>query len=203
MQLSLGAGPRARQNEVMRIVLLLLAFVASSASANEACEDVWFTRNLIFDRAGYCFGSTLGQAVFDNSNCIGTSVSIPPDQKRIVDEIRALEAQHGCQVDTGRTGLRLIDAAIRRQLRDLPIRDEFESGCLGWLGPVVPLHAGHDNSSAVIGRVEPGDYILYSHLGRGGWSYVTTHTANWTSLKSGGWMRQTGVSDASCAQWAG
>ncbi|MEL7257202.1 MAG: DUF4453 domain-containing protein [Pseudomonadota bacterium] len=187
----------------MRGLALLFGLLAGGAFASDGCEDIWFTRNLIFDRAGYCFGSNLGQALFNNGDCIGTSVTIAPDQKRIVDEIRALETQHGCQVDTARTGLNMIDIAIRRQLRDLPIRDEFESGCLGWLGPVVPLHAGHDKSSAVVGRVEPGDYILYSHIGRTGWSYVTTHTANWASFKSGGWMQQTGVTDTSCAQWAG
>lgn len=203
LKISLGDTAQARQNGDMRILMLLLSVFAGGAAASEGCDDVWFTRNLIFDRAGYCFGSNLGQAVFDNSDCIGTSVTIAPDQKRIVDEIRALEAQHGCQVDTSRAGLNLIDMAIRRQLRDLPIRDEFESGCLGWLGPVVPLRAGHDGAAAVIGRVEPGDYVSYSHIGTTGWSYVTTHTTNWGTLKSGGWMDQSGVSDASCAQWAG
>ena len=54
----------------MRFVLtFLLSLCVTPAFALDHCEEWWFTRNLVFDRAGYCFSSPLGQAVFDNSDC--------------------------------------------------------------------------------------------------------------------------------------
>ena len=96
----------------MRHLWVLLLLVATPGFAQEACDDVWFTRNLHFDRAGYCFGSPLGQAVFDNSNCIGKDVTLAPDAKRQIDEIRRIEALHGCNVDTNRSFLAIPDLPI-------------------------------------------------------------------------------------------
>jgi len=55
---------------------LLLAALAAPAAALEICDELWFTRNLIYDRAGYCFSSPLGRAVFDNSDCTGSALKI-------------------------------------------------------------------------------------------------------------------------------
>ena len=46
----------------MKRLALLCALLASPAAASDVCDDLWFTRNLIMDRAGYCFGSVLGRA---------------------------------------------------------------------------------------------------------------------------------------------
>ncbi len=187
----------------MRVLLLMLALLASPAHAQDACYDVWFTRNLHFDRAGYCFDSPLGQAIFDNSDCTGTSITLTPQAKQQVDEIKQLEAMHGCQVDTNRTSLEISDIATRRQLRDLPIRDEFESGCLGWQGRPVSLHAGTGPDTPEIGRIEPGDYVLFSFLPVGDWSYVTVHTHDFSALKSGGWAPSSTFQEDNCTDWAG
>ena len=53
----------------MRWILLLGLVWPVQAWALEICDDLWLTRNLIFDRAGYCFGSVLGKSVFDNEGC--------------------------------------------------------------------------------------------------------------------------------------
>ena len=89
----------------MKRLILALILLASPAAAADVCDDLWFTRNLIMDRAGYCFGSALGQAVFDNGNCIGKSVSLSTQLQRQVAEIRELEKQIPCKVDTARTRL--------------------------------------------------------------------------------------------------
>ncbi|WP_295813988.1 DUF4453 domain-containing protein [uncultured Nitratireductor sp.] len=185
----------------MRWLPVLLTLIATPAAANESvgCQDIWFTRNLVMDRAGYCFATPLGQALFDNSDCTGKSVSIDALGSRLVSQIQALEKQHGCAVNTRRTRLDLDDLRIRRQLRDLPVFDEFPGGCLGWTAGREPLYAGRDSGSKVIGRIEPGDYVSFTHLPVDGWSYVTVSEPGWGALKSGGWMS----GETHCKDFAG
>ena len=187
----------------MKQIPALLIIFAAPAMAQNACDDVWFTRNLHFDRAGYCFGSVLGRALFDNSDCTGSDITLDPEIKRQVEDIRRLEAVHGCKVDTARSTLEIADIQIRRRLRDLPIRDEFESGCLGWFGEGAPLRASHDDGAEIIGEVEMGDYVLFSFQPVDGWSYVTTHHHDFSGLKAGGWVPNSVFPQEACAEWAG
>ena len=69
----------------MRALTLLLFLIASPAAASDVCHDLWFTRNLIMDRAGYCFGSMLGKATFDNSDCTGKNVSLDAGDQLMVN----------------------------------------------------------------------------------------------------------------------
>jgi len=177
------------------------ALLTASASANNGCHDLWFTRNLIMDRAGYCFGSQLGQAVFDNGDCKGKQVSLDADATQLVDRIRALEKKYGCSVNTKGKQLDVKDISIRKRLTDLPIVDEFPKGCLGWQGPTTPLYAGQAISPAVLAEIERGDYISFKHLPVGDWTYVTVADPDWT-IKGGGWMSAT-VNESSCKAWAG
>ncbi|MXN66601.1 DUF4453 domain-containing protein [Stappia sp. GBMRC 2046] len=188
----------------MRRLLVLLFLIATPAAANESvgCQDLWFTRNLVMDRAGYCFSTRLGQAMFDNGGCIGKTVSVDPRSSRLVAEIQALERSHGCKVSRNRTYLDLDDLWIRRQLIDLPIFDEFPGGCLGWIGPVTPLYAGRNPASAVIGRISPGDYVGFTHVPVGNWSYVTVSEPGWGPVKGGGWMNGT-MQNLPCQDFAG
>ena len=169
--------------------------------AADICDDFWFTRNLIMDRAGYCFGSALGQATFDNRDCTGTAVDLTPDQTRLVTELRASERALGCNVDTAQTRLGLEDLLIRENLIDLPHADEFESACIGWLGAEIPLYAGRNPDVPIIGAIMRGDTISFSHRSVDGWSYVTTRTPNWT-LVSGGWTNAP-MPHTICENWAG
>lgn len=174
-------------------------FFGSSALAN--CDDLWFTRNLVMDRAGYCFGSILGQAQFDNGDCIGKSVSLLPYWSEFVAQVQGLERYHGCRVNTGQPSLAVNDIWIRRLLTQLPIADEFESACLGWLGPPTPLYAGYDGVSPAIGTINPGNYVGFSHLPVGQWSYVTASGPDFLPT-SGGWLFGS-VPQHLCADWAG
>ncbi|WP_421724477.1 DUF4453 domain-containing protein [Bauldia sp.] len=183
------------------IAVFVTALAGPAFAGGDGCHDLWFTRNQVMDRAGYCFGSTLGQAVFDNSDCTGKSVTLGADDRALVKQIQALEAQFQCRVDTSQATLDLDDVAIRRQLKDLPIAEEFPGGCLGWLGPETPLHAGHSRATDVIGRILPGDYVGYFHIPEGKWTYVTAADTNWT-LKSGGWLKE-GPEGTTCKDYAG
>lgn len=173
----------------------------SLGAADEYCEDLWFTRNAIMDRAGYCFGSNLGQSIFDNSDCLGKSVSLSAEDQAMVAELQALEREGDCRVDTSKRSLSLADLAQRRLLRHFPLRDNSETACLGWRGRSVALHAGPDDTTAVIGKITPGDTIGYSHLPQGYWDYVQVFDDNWV-LKSAGWT-DLHVSPKTCSNIAG
>lgn len=178
----------------------LLCLLAGPAWA-DACHDWWFTRNLIVDRAGYCFGSVLGQAQFDNTGCIGKTVSLDPASTQAVDMIRGLEAEYQCRVDTAQPVLNLIDRDLRLRLAALPIADGLESACISYRAAPLPLHDGPWPNAAVIGQITPGVTVSYAHLPSNGWSYVTTHDGNGT-LRSGGWLGAV-LSEGDCELWAG
>lgn len=182
--------------------LLVTLLLAAPLRAETGCEDIWFTRNLVMDRAGYCFSSPLAQALFDNSDCIGTQVALDPASQALVSRIQALEAQHGCRVDTSRRWLDMDDIHFRKALTVLPIRDEFEGGCLGWTGAVTQLYAGYYAPLQAIGQIAPGDYVSYAHLSDApGWAYVTVHAPVWGAFKSAGWLYWQG--EPPCADFAG
>ncbi|SFT49818.1 DUF4453 domain-containing protein [Sedimentitalea nanhaiensis] len=156
--------------------------------ADGACDDLWMTRNHVMDRAGYCFGSVLGQTVFDNSDCTGRQVELSPSETDIVQKVQALEARIGCRVDTNRTWLDLPDINFRKVLTSLPVLDELPGKCIGWSGPETPLYAGHQEPFQVIGKIMPGDDVGYNHLSVADWTYVTTHVPYGEAMKSAGWV---------------
>ncbi len=177
-----------------------LILMAQPVLAN-GCHDLWFTRNLVMDRAGYCFGSVLGQAQFDNSDCIGKQVSLAPFWSNFVAQIQTIERTHACRVNTAQPQLDLPDAYLRRQLVHLPIADEFESACLGWVDAPRALFAGHDSATQITGYIQAGDRVGFGHIPVGNWTYVTTHFEDWT-LRAAGWI-ELPLSESSCTQWAG
>lgn len=180
---------------------LLAMAAATPALADSYCDDLWFTRNAIMDRAGYCFGSSLGKHVFDNGDCIGTSVTLSEADATRVAKLEAQEREAGCRVDTSRSRLDVLDLRYRQRLVDLPVTDGLESTCIGWRGDPLPLRAGHGLNTDVIGQVLPGDTLNYGHYPVGGWSYVTVHDSDW-HLKSAGWYHVEAYPQR-CAQFAG
>jgi hypothetical protein len=157
---------------------LMLAAPTAQADGPH-CEDWWFARNLIFDRAGYCFSSPLGAALFDNSDCTTAEPRLTPEAAAIVAQIRGMERDEACAVDTTRT--RLADpGAVEayRRMEDIPVRDIGESGCLGYLGAPLALHSGARTGAPVIGWVEPGMDVGFAHFTRNGYDYVTAFPKN-------------------------
>jgi len=185
----------------MKSLVFAFSLLASPVLASDACHDLWFTRNAVIDRAGYCFGSPLGQAVFSNGDCIGKSVSLPPQAERMVALVKEMESRFDCRVNNKQTYLDLDDLFLRFQLWDLPVRDEYESACLGWLGPVMGLRAGHRPDAPLVGQIDPGDYVNYAHIPVGSWAYVTTSGPDW-QVTSGGWL-DTALYQEQCRDYAG
>ena len=172
----------------------ILMTLPLSAWADPYCADLWFTRNALLDRAGQCFDTTLGRTLFDNAECVGAA---DPDvaTARDVTEIAAWETRAGCAVDTGLRTLDLPDLSFRQRMRDLPLRDETESACLGWRGPRVLLHSGWDRNARITGSIEAGDHVLSSHMSAPsaagpGWSYVTvTRPGGDGGILAAGWTQ--------------
>jgi hypothetical protein len=170
------------------LLTALLAMGLGPATAQEPtphdnpyCEDLWFARNLIFDRGGYCFSSALGRATFDNAGCSTSSPALSPALGAQVATIRAEEAAYGCNIDTRRSTLTYPDELNAfRTLRDIPIRNVEASGCGGYRGAPQMLHSGAGADTPVIGQIMPGMSIVWAHWPQNGWTYVTVHPDDFT-----------------------
>ena len=98
-----------------------LVLTPLSALADSFCEDLWFTRNALADRGGYCFSSTLGQAVFDNDGCTGSTSALAANDRALVSRIVELEAEAQCAVDTEAQDLDLVAGVPSPTLRPRPM----------------------------------------------------------------------------------
>ena len=184
------------------LAIAALSLIASPAAAYDICDEAWFIRNLHFDRAGFCFGTALGQATFDNSDCVGREISLQPEAMETVNKIKEFEGWFGCKVDTGRTTLDLPFQAQLRALENLPIPTDTGSGCLGWLGRDIPLRAGHRPDAPVVGTIRMGDNIIweYDFVAPDGW-YLVSFSRDDTQVGIG-WTNET-ISDLECTSFAG
>jgi len=178
----------------------------AAAAQDHTCDELWFTRNLQFHLAGYCFGSTLGQEVFGNDACTGTDVALSSEAKALVDRIRANEAAMGCAVDTSRTMLSMdvLEMDRRMLLRHQPVAYEGESGCIGWTGAPVRIMSGHSGEGSRRGTVEPGDSLVFGHEAEGPWEFVTVYsgTEDWV-FKTIGWVALGDWGNGMCDMYAG
>lgn len=197
---------------MLRSPFLILVLAAAPACADpEICAEYWYARNAIFNAAGHCFSSPLGLAEFDNSDCVPGPAALTAEQTEQVALIRRYEAAFACAVDTNQSAIRFSDKPILQRLLDMPVRGfdgddsdpialEFTTSCMGWLGagPEV-LRAGASADLPVVGAVQPGDSLNYSHHDLNGWSYVTvTNRAE----PMGGWTRLS-ITDVQCEAYAG
>lgn len=175
-----------------QVVAFFVTFLPGVAFANDpVCQAYWFDRNNIFDRAGYCFSSNLGKAVFDNSDCVSSNVTLSKADKAHVQRIKEAEMNWRC--DGNNKVTRFPDEVelmeVRRKLTEPPVRDSFESMCIGFNGSQnIPLYAAPDSTAEVLGYVERGDNITFSHIsGRDGWEFSYAVDPNSFRYKALGW----------------
>jgi hypothetical protein len=84
----------------LAIVALALATCAiASPALSASCYDLWFQRNVIFDNNGFCFTTSLGRRVFDNSDCYTSNPELSSGERRRVAQIRRQERRQGCRVN--------------------------------------------------------------------------------------------------------
>ena len=184
----------------MRVVLSLCAavFAAAPATADPLCDALWFTRNLIFDRAGYCFSSPLGQANF-SAECSTSSPEISGADKLVVDLARQEEEMWECNVDTSRTTLEAWDTQVLAFIEDLPVPTGYESACLGWRGEMLMLRAARDPAADTTGFIRAGNDILLSFHEVAGWTFVSM-TRDGQGL---GWLQMPPWTEGACDGYAG
>jgi len=160
------------------LMLLSIALPVVAQEDDPRCDELWFARNLLFDHAGHCFDSTLGQAVFDNADCTTATPALDERAAANVARPRAAETAYGCAIDTRRTPLRDQEyLAFYRDLQDLPVVELYPGGCIGYRGAPIPLCNGASNSVSVIGTAAPGQSLGLSYQDFGDWTFVTVHPA--------------------------
>lgn len=162
-----------------RIFSHLGALALAAPAAASSCEEMWFVRNLVFDRAGMCFGSPLSAR-----------------SAEIVAQIKGFEADLGCAVETSQTGFELPTEAALRAAEELPVPSPGESLCLGFNAPTVPLRAAPRLEAEVISSVTAGDAVGFGYEPVAGWDYVVT-------ARGGGWMPGDTIGPERCEGWAG
>lgn len=72
---------------------------ARSALRQLSCENLWFTRNTIYNEHGLCFKTAAGRAQFDNSDCSVNNpakVKLNRTERANVAKIRQVEQEMGC-----------------------------------------------------------------------------------------------------------
>ncbi|NSY38259.1 caspase family protein [Leisingera sp. ANG59] len=74
---------------------------AAAPVAQNQCDALWFQRNSIFARRGYCFQSPRGQAAFSNAGCIpgmrAGDVPLSAAERAEVTRLKAQEQLLGCR----------------------------------------------------------------------------------------------------------
>lgn len=162
----------------MKYLTLLLALIATPAFSTDICDDLWFTRNLVFDRAGYCFNSQLGQEIFDNTGCTTNSPQFSPKDAKLVALVKQREQFWECRATTSRKTLDVDLLQTRMQLQDLPVINEDNLfACHQWQGPKITLRAAHNAASDSLGKAQNGDELFFSHDDIDGWMFVAAAKA--------------------------
>jgi|SaaInlStandDraft_1057018.scaffolds.fasta_scaffold215434_2 hypothetical protein len=161
----------------MRFLVLILSILATPAWTENICDELWLTRNQVFEQAGYCFGSTLGKAVFGTAGCTTKSPTVSGAAEVLIDQVKQLEAQNGCKVDTTRQTLDIPLLNQRLALSDLPLVDPFESACIGWRGGELPLFPVRSAEGIPFGSIRRGDTIRSAHQSAEAWDFVIIQRA--------------------------
>lgn len=190
---------RAKWARIKAVCTVLSLLGAAPVYADAYCDELWLIRNQIFDRAGYCFSSALGRAVFGAKGCSTTDPVLEAEARRLVAEVRAIERIDNCAVDTRRTRLDVPHLETRLALIDPPIRAEGESACLGWRGPPLILRSGRSESAPQNGLIETGENILLIYADVDGWSLVPSPSGDARM----GWLRLPVFKNGTCDGFAG
>ena len=75
-----------------------LGVLAAAAPARaDACFDLWYARNAIYNDYGFCFKTPDGKKYFDNSDCTANVVHLSHSDQKRVNAIIAQEKALGCR----------------------------------------------------------------------------------------------------------
>ncbi len=204
LQSVIGPGGRSPLSAGPALPALTLVFSLGTAlipSGANACEEMWYLRNLIADRAGYCFTTPLGEAIFDNGDCTTTELGLSPSESARFHAIRAVEEAYSCAVDVSKTTLPYLERRDWNLIETLPVPDGLESACQGYRFRPFALRSGPRGDAAVVGEVRTGDTVRFRYLDEGDWMFLITDGPS-AAL---GWapVAAMQVDDKTCAAYAG
>ncbi|MEP1201327.1 YARHG domain-containing protein [Tateyamaria sp.] len=69
---------------------------ATHADKDQNCDELWYERNAIMHRNGYCFGSAKGLSTFSNDGCFTKAPVLNQAERARVEVLRATEKSLGC-----------------------------------------------------------------------------------------------------------
>lgn len=163
----------------MRLALLFWILSVVAVQAEDACHDLWFTRNLVLDRAGQCFGTNLGRAVFDDANCSTRSPTLSKQDQALIFLLEQKEKKLDCKVNTDSSRPPVKVVWLRMQMKTLPIVSATRLTCNEWNGPFIKLYSGIDpETSKRTGEIEVDDNVIFAHEPRGKWQFVTVERSS-------------------------
>ena len=106
-------------------------------------------------------------------------MELEPGGWELIDYIKGMEAELGCDVNTDATSPRSAQhLGLRMRLEQVVALSEYASGCLGWTGDAIPLYAGPRTGAEVLSVAMPGDDITWAYEPIGwpdGWSFATIY----------------------------
>jgi hypothetical protein len=183
----------------------LFAFILSAAPvvADEVCDDLWFSRNHLFDRAGYCFGSPLGQSLFDNTGCTTKNPILSELDKQAIAAIRREEDVNRCKVNTNRRTIDLDLIPNRRAMVSVAARDSLGWGCINYLGAPIPVFNGVSTEAQQLGVIPTNYDIVFFYISPyPSWSFVRFAPTGNGPSKYIGWIKGA-PTEAQCGTIAG
>lgn len=160
-------------------------------NSRTSCESLWVERNQILNVAGQCFETALGQAVFDNGDCIPGTPALPDVAANRISRIQRAEQGRLCAVNSaqsritvngrygplhfGSGGITLGRWQGVLQRLDVFPRPARERACtVSGLsaGGFLALRSGPDTRYPQIGELLNGERVISTSACMGRWCFA-------------------------------
>ena len=159
---------------IHRFLFALALCLPTTSTAQGACEDLWLARNVIYDAHGYCFGSDLGKAMFNNAGCTTVDPKLPDDLQARVDRIWAKARGMECAVDQTKTDIEVYNKTTRYLLMAQPVASGTDAACINAkLEATIELRESPNIEGEPIGTIDDGDTVGWFHEAEGDWHFAT------------------------------
>jgi len=179
-------------------------------SGPTSCESLWVERNQIANVAGACFQSPLGQAVFDNGDCVPGPPALSEDALNRIARIERAEARAECRVQTsadsvvinGRYGLMrfgksgIVLGRWQRALDELDVfprpanrqRSCTVRGLADDDDGFLALRSGPDVRYPRLGKLFNGNVVVSTSRCEGRWCFADSVRAENRRERRNGWF---------------
>jgi len=190
--------------------LVMAAGFPVQGSGPTSCESLWLERNQIANVAGACFQSPLGQAVFDNTNCVPGPPALSEDALNRIAQIERAETRAECSIDTsvervvinGRYGLMRFGkggVVLGRWPQALAALDVFPrpanrlrtctvSGLTDDDDGFLAVRAGPDVRYPRLGQLANGDIVSSTSFCMGRWCFADMVQSGNRQERLNGWF---------------